>query len=170
MRRVSAYFFVFFLCLLCFGGCRPRESTPQPVAADFSCQFRANYRELAVAGTLTRRTAGTLSLTFSEPETLKGLTAAWDGETVKLSFLGLEYTVNPESVPEAALGKELTAVFDAALRDEGEREQKGSLVTVTGMCNEHAYTYVYNSETGAPVSLSVPSLPLSAAFSDCTKK
>ncbi len=170
MRRTAVSLLVFLFCVLCAGGCAPKQQVPQPMAADFLCEFRANYRELTVAGTLTRYTAGTLLLAFSQPETLSGLTAEWNGETVKLSFLGLEYTVSPEVVPEAALGKELTAVLDAALRGEGERKQEGAAVTVTGMVGEHTYTYVYDSQTGAPQSLVIPSLPLSMTFSDCTAK
>ena len=165
MRRFAA-FSLLFLGILCGAGCRKKQVAP-PIATDFTCEFRAVYRELAVEGTLTRRSAGSISLGFTKPETLNGLTATWDGETVKLSLLGLEYTLNPESVPEAALGKELLAVLDAALRNEGNTAQDGKAILLQGVCNNHDYTYRYDAASGAPLSLSVPDLPLSITFSNC---
>lgn len=165
MRRFAALSLL-FLGILCGTGCRKKQVAP-PIATDFTCEFRAVYRELAVEGTLKRRSAGSISLGFTKPETLNGLTAAWDGEAVKLSLLGLEYTLNPESVPEAALGKELLAVLDAALRNEGNTAQDGKAVLLQGICNNHEYTYRYDAESGAPLSLSVPALPLSITFSNC---
>ncbi len=165
MRR---FFALSLLLLFVFGGmgCRKAKAVP-PITTGFSCEFRAVYRELAVAGTLTRRSAGTVSLKFTEPSTLNGLTATWDGESVKLSLLGLEYTVTPESVPEAALGKELLSVLDAALRSEGKVTQDGNAVILEGICNDHDYTYRYNAKSGAPIHLSVPALPLTVTFSNC---
>ncbi len=165
MRRFAAFF---VLVLFVFGGvgCRKATATP-PITTDFSCEFRAIYRELAVAGTLTRRAAGSVSLKFTEPSTLNGLTATWDGESVTLSLLGLEYTVTPESVPEAALGKELLSVLDAALRSEGEVTQDGNAVILSGVCNNHNYTYRYDAKSGAPISLLVPALPLTVTFENC---
>lgn len=165
MRRLVA-FALLFLFIVAGVGCRKKEVTP-PITTDFSCEFRAVYRELAVAGTLTRHTAGTVLLNFSEPETLSGLTATWDGEAVKLSLLGLEYTVTPESVPEAALGKELLAVLDAALRSEGKVTQDGNAIILEGVCNSHDYTYRYDRQSGAPISLVVPALPLTVTFENC---
>ncbi len=165
MRRFVA-FSLLLLLVLSGMGCRKETAVP-PITTNFSCEFHAIYRELAVAGTLTRRTAGSVSLTFTEPETLNGLSATWDGEAVKLSFLGLEYTLSPESVPEAALGKGLLAVLDAALRNEGDITQDGDAVVLQGVCNNHDYTYRYDKESGAPVSLVIPSLPLSVTFENC---
>ncbi len=165
MRRFVAFP---LLLLFLFGGVGCRKVNPAPpITTDFSCEFRAVYRELAVAGTLSRRSAGSVSLQFTEPSTLNGLTATWDGESVTLSLLGLTYTVSPESVPEAALGKEVLSVLDAALRSEGKAAQDGDIVTLEGVCNNHDYTYRYHAQSGAPMHLSVPALPLTVTFENC---
>jgi hypothetical protein len=167
MRRHLVVFFTCLLLVLCLFGCRRSVTATPPVSTDFSCNFKATYRELSVAGTLTRRSAGTVSLSFTEPETLNGLTASWDGDAVTLSLLGLQYTVSPESIPEAALGEELLAVFDAALRGEGKTEQDKAVTTFTGTYNNQTYTYRYDTKSGAPLSLIVPALPLSVTFNEC---
>lgn len=160
-RRVFALCLVFSLMLV---GCTPQKPA-EPVSVDFACEFQARYNDLTATGTLTRRTAGTLLLEFAEPETLAGLSAEWDGEKVTLKYWGLSYDMDPDTLPESALGEGLIAAFDAALRGEGERQEADGKVTVTGLSGDTAYTYVYDTETGVPLSLTVPSVPLSVTFS-----
>lgn len=161
-RRLFA---VCLLVCLLLTGCR-RQPAVEPLGLDFTCDFRAQYNDLAAAGTLTRHTAGTLKLDFSEPETLKGLSAEWDGESVTLHYLGLTYSVDPKKLPESALGEQLIAAFDAALRGEGTSEESNGKVTVTGSVSGAAYTFIYDKQSGAPLSLAVPSIPLSVTFSN----
>ncbi len=162
-RRVLA------LCLtplfLLLTGCRARQ-VAQPVAVDFTCTFQAQYKQLKAVGTLTRRTAGTLSLDFTAPETLNGISADWNGESVKLRYMGMTFDAAGNAIPESALGEQMIKAFDAALREEGTREEADGRVTVTGTVDNAAYTYVYDAASGFPLSLSVPSLPLAVTFSD----
>lgn len=163
LRRVLAMAAVVLVCLA--AGCRPKEASP-PVVTDFVCSLRATYGDLAVAGTLKRQTAGTLELAFTEPETLNGLTAVWNGETVTLSMYGLSFDVDPSQIPESALGEELIAAFDAALRGEAtDRTEDGDRV-FEGAGANGAYTLVCNGETGFPKTLTVPVLGLYAEFFD----
>ena len=149
--------------LLFFSACR-RQPTADPLAIDFSCHFRAQYADMTAAGTLTRRTAGTLLLEFSEPETLNGLSADWDGETVTLRYKGLSFDVDPSKLPESALGEQLILAFDAALRSEGTHQAENGTVTITGGDASSPYTLVYDAKTGMPVSLSAPNVPLTVTF------
>ena len=81
-------------------GCHPKTPRAQPNTAEFSCDIRAIYKELAVAGSLTRHSIGTLELAFTEPATLNGLTAVWDGETVTMHLYGLSFSTDPAAIPE----------------------------------------------------------------------
>lgn len=149
--------------LLCTVGCglrRPREAR----VADFSCRIEATMGDLSLSGTLTRYTAGTLELAFDKPEMLKGLTALWDGNVVTLQMLGLEFDVDPASVPESALGNEIVGVLDQVLKAEVEGKTKGETLVFEGTLNGHAYTLVCNGESGLPQSLSMPARDLYAKF------
>lgn len=150
------------LCFLCIA-CRPIQPS-DPLSVDFSCDFRAEYQSLTVAGTLTRHTAGTLQLTFTEPETLRDVSADWNGENVSLRYMGLSFSA--DALPERALGDQLIHAFDAAFSGEGEREQNDETVTLNGTSSGKPFTYIYDSESGKPLSLSVPSLPLTVTFSN----
>ncbi len=163
MRRIALC--VMGLWLLTMTGCRRAKPAAEPVGAFFSCRVQAEYRDMAVEGTLEREAAGTLAVTFSQPETLAGLRACWNGETVELSWHGLSFSMDPDTVPEGALGEELLAVWDATVRGEGERTRQNGNTVIAGEGANGRYELVCDAETGWPLSLSVPALPLQATFS-----
>ena len=148
-----------------FTGCRPVKQA-EPKVVEFSCKMEAVYRDLAVEATLTRYGAGTLVLDFEQPDTLRGLTARWDGEAVTLSLYGLEFTADLPSLPEQALGTELVAVLDAALRGEGELHRENGTLTLRGHTSGGEYSAVFDAESGLPLSLSMPQLPLEVRFAE----
>ncbi len=168
MRRCAVWMVLVVLCLT--AGCRGSAPAAEPVGEQFTCTIQALYRDLAVEGTLTRATAGTLTLEFDKPDTLKGLTVRWDGDTVKLSMLGLDFSIDPNTVPESALGKEIIAALDTALRGEGERKLTDGKLVVAGNGANGAYELVCDGNSGVPLSLSVPSLPLTVTFSNFQSK
>ena len=152
------------LCVvLLTAGCRPKQEAP-PITADFSCSFSAQYGDMTVAGRLLRHTAGTLQLEFTQPPTLDGMTAAWDGEKVTLKLLGLSFDVDPDDVPEGAVGRAVMGALDGALRGEVSGSPSGKTTIYEGRGQSGTYILVCDRESGRPLSLSVPSLSLSAEF------
>lgn len=161
MRRAALW----SLCILVLlSGCAVKRPSAEPVSEAFTCTVKATYRDIPVQATLSREAAGTLKLEFHEPATLNGLTARWDGENVTLTMYGLSFSVDPSTVPESALGEELLSVFDTVRRGEGERDTQNGTLTVRGNGKNGEYTAVFDADTGHPISLSVPSLPLTAEF------
>ena len=161
MRRILAG--LAFGVVLLTAGCRPKQTAP-PITADFSCSFSAQYHEMAVAGTLIRRSAGTLELSFTEPPTLEGLTAVWDGERVTLAMLGLTFEVDPDDLPEGALGEAVVDALDRVFRGEIDGRDEGETTIYEGTGENGTYILVCDRESGRPISLSVPQLSLSARF------
>ncbi len=155
--------------VLILGGCRRQTPVAEPIGDGFTCTLNATYRDMVIGGTLTRAGGGTLTLTFTAPETLRDLAAVWDGESVTLQWHGLSFSGDPATVPQAALGEELVAVLDTALRGEGEREADGDTVTLRGSGDNGSYAFTYDAATGEPRTLSVPSLPLEVTFSEFEK-
>lgn len=162
-RRIFA---VCVVLLTFLTGCSRKKPVAEPVSVDFVCDFRAQYNNMTAEGTLTRRTAGTLLLEFTKPETLEGLCADWDGEKATLKYMGLSYSVDPDKLPESALGESLITAFDTVMREEGTQKEEDGKITVTGISGQSEYAYVYDAKTGAPLSLSIPSIPLTVTFSN----
>lgn len=164
MRR-AAWVLAVLALLVVLTGCS-RKTAADPIGEGFSCRVSGVYRDLQVRGTLTREAVGTMTVSFTAPETLAGLTARWNGGDVTLTMHGMIFTMDPASVPESALGEELVAAFDAARRGEGERTQKDGRLTVCGNGANGEYTLTFDATTGYPLALSVPGLPLAVEFTE----
>ena len=165
LRKIGVWSVLSAVMLAVMAGCSPVAQDAQPNTVELSCDIRATYRDLVLAGTLERHSVGTLELSFTEPETLDGLTAVWDGEDVTLEMYGLSFTADPETVPESAFGEEVIAVLDAVLSEDSYREFSGdNTLTLTGETRSGSYTLVYDGATGYPLSLTMPELPLSVEF------
>ncbi|MBE6768927.1 MAG: hypothetical protein E7549_08515 [Ruminococcaceae bacterium] len=163
--------FPLLLCLL-LAGCNTAAAVGErPIAVGFSCTAQGTYHGDEVAGKIERSSAGLLSFTLTKPDELNGLTMTWDGQTVTLGMLGLEWSLSPEKVPSAALGKRLLQALDAVvytttegvLTDDGRRKTTGEA--------EKGVTYTLYSDpkTGALLSLEVPAEELQLTFEDFTK-
>ncbi len=162
MKRCVMVFLA--MVVLVLGGCRP-VTPPEVKASDFSCAFEAKLGDTVFGGTLKRYTAGTLELAFKKPETVDGLTARWDGESVNLQFYGLSFEVPTDSFPEQALGEAAIGVLDAVLRGEVTGTVQDGRLTVQGELNGVTYTLECDSANGMPKRLAVPDYELEMVFS-----
>lgn len=170
LRRAFIIFASCALLGLCAcGSAGGGSSSSDPVVSDFSCEADIHYQDMTLKGTLTRTTAGTLSMTFSEPDTLKGVTAEWNGETVRASLYGLSFDLSPSTLPAGALGKVLTDALDAALRSpkDGALTEEGWRWEGTGQ--NGTVTILSDPDDGSLLSMEVPSVPLTASFSSFKK-
>lgn len=150
------------MLVLVLGGCRP-QTPPEVKASDFSCAFEAKLGDTVFGGTLKRYTAGTLELIFQKPETVEGLVACWDGETVNLQFHGLNFDLPSGSFPEQALGEAMVGALDAVLRGDVEGTMQDGTLTVQGELNGAAYTLLCH-DNGLPKRLVVPDYGLDITF------
>lgn len=170
--RLSTLSLLLALCLLIVGCHRPQTTAP-PIATGFSCTARGTYRGEEVAGTITRTAAGLLTISLTAPEALDGLSMAWDGESVTLKLLGIEWAINPDTIPEAALGERVLRALDAVVygeyADESALTDDGRLKTVGtagDTADNAAFTLYSDPESGALLSLEVPSEELTLTFSE----
>lgn len=174
MKRPLLLSALLALCILLTGCNRTTAATAEPPAATgFSCGFAGTYRGEEVAGSLQRSAAGLLTATLTAPESLSGLTMTWNGETVALSMLGLDWEMNPDAVPQAALGRRVLNALDAVVYGEGvgDLTDDGRLKTV-GAAGEDAdggFTLYSDPATGDLLSLEVPSEELTLTFSEFTR-
>ena len=162
MRKWVTVLVAGWLCL-CAAGCKKQVAAPA-ATTDFSCNIQAVYDQLAVTGTLVRRSAGTLELAFTSPETLNGLTAVWDGEDVTLQMHGLSFSVNADALPEQALGDGVLAALDSVLDGAMTPTLEGDTAVYEGTVEQGAYTLVCDKQSGKPLSLTMPSLKLQVTF------
>jgi|LSQX01.1.fsa_nt_gb hypothetical protein len=165
LRRFTSLTLV-VLIVLCFAACSKKADAEKPVVTGFSCDVEVKYGEMDVKGRLTRSSAGTLIFDVNEPKTLNGLSMQWNGETISLKLHGFSFGVDPETVPQSALGKCILGVLDAALgmHDGGKVTDEG-LVT-KGSSSSGEFEILSDPKTGSLLRLRIPSENLTATFSN----
>jgi hypothetical protein len=155
-----------FLFVLTFIACSKKDAVEEPVTAGFECDVDVQYEDMNVKGHLARSTAGTLVMDIIEPETLDGLTMEWDGDTINMTMYGLSFNIDPDSIPQSALGQGILDALDVALQNESTGEVTESYVTTTGTSVNGEFEIVSDPATGYLLSLSIPSIDMNATFSN----
>lgn len=124
---------------------------------------------MQIKGHLTRLTTGTLTLDIDEPETLKGMTMQWDGETVSVKMYGLSFgwilppcRKPPWREPSRRPGRRPASLGGGEVTENG-------LVT-NGEAAGGAFTITSDPETGSLLSLELPSAQLKATFTNFALK
>ncbi len=161
------------LCLvLAMSSCKKSGGKAEaPVVTGFECDVKLTYRDMDIAGHLTRLNAGTLTLAFTEPASLKDMTMMWDGENISMKMYGLTFGVDPSEVPESALGKGIIDALDVAFRGgaaKGEVTDEG--VKTQGDSVNGQFELLSDPDSGSLLALKVPSLNLTASFSNFAVK
>ena len=151
--------------MLCAVGCT-RDKPAETVTDGFTCRVAAVYREMNVEGDLYCAEDGDLSLTFSLPKSLQGVTLGWDGDEITLALGDMKMDVPADSVPQSALIRCLSRVLTAP---HGAGSDTDDGYVVKGEVEDTAYTIIFDSASGLPRSLSVPDEELEAIFADCTR-
>lgn len=141
------------------------KNAEDPVSTGFECDVSLTYRDMDVKGHLTRLTAGTLVMDITEPKSLEGMSMKWDGQTISVSMYGISFGVDPDAIPETALGKSILDALDGVPAD-GDRTVTDEGVMTKGDAAGGEFTFISDPETGNLLSLTIPSVNLTAAFSN----
>ena len=167
LHRLKPLLLLLPLCLIL--GCNRTAATGHlPIAVGFSCEAEGTLKGDPIAGTIERSGAGLLRMALTQPDDLNGLVMTWDGQTVTLEMLGMQWSLDPEKVPRAALGKRVMQSLDAVVYSaaDGVLTEDGRLKTVGNAEAGVPYTLYSDPETGALLSLEIPSEELYLVFSD----
>ena len=130
-----------------------------PVADGFRCRVSLDYGGAVYEATLDRLDASQAMLTIAKPETLKGLTMTWNGQEVSMTYAGMTMSLEEASLPVSAAVKLLCRTLDAC-RDQAEARS-----VCEGTIEGIPYTVTFDDQTGMPLTLSVPSVPIQVVFS-----
>ncbi len=157
------------LCVSMLTGCGSEPANPSDAVAElqggFSCVADIQYDGFAARATLGQKEPGVCEVTFSEPAALKGMTLSFDREQITVGYLGMQVSLDNESVLANSAVSAIVNAIDAASRQQGiSVEKKGSSIVVTGQIEQGTYEIVLDAKTGAIGKLSVPGLNLEAKF------
>lgn len=165
MKRIFGILLVLVTAFLCLSGCG-KKTTIEPITDGFTAQATIRYKEMDVKGQFTCSTDGRVTMVFTEPKSLDGVTLGWTGTQMQMQLGGMAIAVAEDSMPDGGLIRCLVEVLSHVEPKKGK--QDGKDYVISGEAEGKAYTLVCDAETGLPKSLSVPDQNLTATFSEVT--
>lgn len=151
--------------LLLLTGCANTfdKKATEPVTDGFTCQTTICYRDMELQGQLTRDTTGKMTIAFSLPKTLEGVTIGWNGTDMTMELGGMSIAVPAEQVPQGALVQRLLRLLSA---DHGKGTLTDDGYALSGEIEGDVYTLLCDKVTGLPMTLSMPSEGLEVTFTE----
>lgn len=136
----------------------------------FRCKADITFGEMQATADVVRSLDGSTRVTMQSPETLQGLQFDFAADKISLNFKGLKLDVEPSSFLASSAASALVNAFETSLNgDNVDITSKGGVATVTAKGDSGNFTLTLDESTGAPLSLSVPSLDLNCNFSEFEK-
>ena len=160
-KRVCKAVAVLAAVILTLCGCQ--KPAPQPDTDGFTCRATVRYREMDVEGTLTCTEDGKMTLNFTLPKSLYGVTLGFDGKEMSMGLGGMDMTVPAEKIPQSALLICLLRTLSAPHPEATETEEG---LVIRGEAEQTPYVLVCDPASGLPRSLSVPNEELEAVFTE----
>ena len=165
MKRFFGRLAIATAALLCLCGCG-KQTTIDPITDGFTAQAAIQYKGMDVQGQFSCSTDGRVTMTFSQPKSLDGVTLGWNGNEMQMRLGGMTITVAEDSMPDGGLIRCLTRVLSTVEPKQGKKD--GADYVISGDAEGTAYTLVCDATTGLPKTLSVPDEELTATFSQVT--
>lgn len=141
-------------CLIC-ASCKTVDKAEIPdLKGDMSISGRLSCEDVTAEVELTR-SADVWTVSFTSPDSVKGLTVTDDGNTVKYSLDGIEYEYSSSSPQFATAAELLTGCIDNAGTAENiTARQSDDKLTLSGTADKNSYTLTLDND-GKIIGVSV---------------
>lgn len=131
----------------------------------FSCTADVALNGAQYEVQVSRTAQGANTMKFLKPEGLSSFTFTQDSGGLKMKYDSIEVNVDPSSIPQSSLFNAVSGAFDACL-GKGAAIKAGKYgVEISGSSAAGKFTVLFDKNM-VPLSLSMPSLKLSATFKD----
>ncbi len=164
MKRFCSLLWIVSI-LLCLCGCG-KEPAIEPITDGFTAEATIRYKEMDVKGQFSCSSDGRVTMVFTEPKSLDGVTLGWTGTQMQMQLGGMSIAVKEDSMPDGGLIRCLVQVLSNVESKKGKKD--GGDYVISGKIEEKAYTLVCDAKSGLPKSLSVPDENLTAEFAEVT--
>ena len=170
MKIKCTVIFVFtaIFLLTAFTACQkkpvPEESLPLR-SGNFETTANISYKELKATATITRETPKSCIVVFTSPESIKDMAFVYSEGNVDLSYKGMSFSFDPDSLPGRAIANIAIAGINKAMEADGfSLDYTGNALVLTGVMESGEFTMRLDKESGNLIKLSVPAEDLEIEF------
>jgi hypothetical protein len=158
------------LFITAFVSCKKNEQQAQVAAAEqlskgFSCVAQVNLNGNPYTVQFSKPSDGNCTLSFLKPAELSSLSFALGENGTVVNYKGLQATVDPSSIPQAAIINALIGAFDATTGKSGVHASlSGQNIRIAGTSEAGTFTLILNRDF-TPKQLNIPALKMGISFS-----
>lgn len=165
MKKIISVALLIVLTLI-LGGCSGKKTNISPVTRGISFTAELTYYNECYEAEVKVAENGAAVAEITSPDTIKGLTFRFDGDSVTAEYLGLEYKTDFHSLPE---GNACIMLYEILTDASGE----GISVTADGdnyyiSCDGENRYRLYVGATGLPIKAEDTSKGFTAIFKNVT--
>lgn len=163
-KIISVSFFILLALALC--GCSSSKTYISPVTRGISFNARLTYYNECYEAEVKIAESGAANFQITSPDTIKGLTFRFEGDSVTAEYLGLEYKTDLHSLPEGNACIRLYEILTDASSEEISVTADGDNYYIS-RDGENRYR-LYVGATGLPIKAEDTSKGFTALFKNVT--
>lgn len=165
------------LCLaLALTGCQKLKDSvvdhkalvKETLARSYTFDAEITYSGTTVLGQIEKTKEADLTITFAEPAAFNGLVVTVQGEEVRAQYLGMELDLSVFEIPTQAVPTLVREVLTGGQADKMTVQVEEDTVVASGSILIAAYDIVFDKDTMAICSISVPSADAELVASNFT--
>lgn len=163
-KIITVSFFILLALALC--GCTGRKTDISPVTRGISFTAELTYYNECYLAEVKIAESGAANFQITSPDTIKGLTFRFEGDSVTAEYLGLEYKTDFQSLPEGNACIRLYEILTDASSEEISVTADGNNYYIS-RDGENRYR-LYVGATGLPIKAEDTSKGFTALFKNVT--
>ena len=170
-RALAAMLLLTLLLGGCAGGAKNadyKQAVRDTLARSYTFTADIAYGEETASAVIQKTGKTDLSISFTAPEILSGLTVVTAGETLTASYRGVELDLSAYNIPSQSVISVLETVLAAEPSDNLEVTEQNGVLTARGTLVIASYEIDFDQETMAIKAVRVPSIDGTLTVSEFT--
>lgn len=153
--------------VFCFVSCNKADkNSPIPTTdRPFSSSVKISYKDLSYSGFLTFRNSASATLEITEPKNLEGLIFTLSSGDLSAKYEGLDFPLDTlDARAKTAANLIFSAIASAGVSSDITVNQSKNEFSVSDKIYSNKYNMIFDRQSGAIKSFSVPDKELSVTF------
>lgn len=170
---IIAVIFAVFFMLMFYGGSKKgtkpvnREKVSESLSKPFKANAEIRLEDMELSASINKKGEGSADVSITKPESLKDITASFDGENITLGYKGMEVKLNKDSAVTNMLIKAVISAIDKASADGGlDIVADDNGIKLSGSGENGEFELQLNKADYSIAKISLPQLDLECEFNE----
>jgi len=161
MKKITLLFFS--VLILIMSGC---QKEPAPIVMNFSANFNAQCNTVEMAGNVVVNENNMLSVTLTEPQSMKGYTYIFKDDKFTMEFEGMKVEAQTNYLPKTAFPSIFYNIFRSLKKENNCLFDTSTeyFATFKGNCDSGEYIITTQYSMGTISEIKIPALDFNVKF------